>query len=334
MENQQISLTAFESITLQRPLKLFKGALTQSKSFGTPFVPDPEFLIRLTTDYRSHQAILRDNAGEHFKNLENYLRQRHQPSTVTLQAMSQRIGVSTGEMATWVHGNKDGPLLPRLLELFALFENVPYRLAAHTLDTKVLCPGCQANILDDREIFWKAQEVVFGQPEYVFADRLLSAAIGASSLFQLLLGFSGHKTDWAEFYALADPRRHPIGNWLAGIQNVRDLESLADMAIEMQQMNDEACQVPYERLRKWSAGADLMPVDVAKALSAAMGEQNRYLLPAYIARALAFVIDFLCAAAPTLAPERETIQKIVHERFVGLGQNFRIALAKQAREAK
>lgn len=334
MENLQITRTDFEPITLQRPMKLFKGALTQSKSFGTPFIPDPEFLVRLTTDYRSHQAILRDNAGEHFKNLENYLRQRHQPSPVTLLAMSQKIGVSTEDMASWVHGNEDGPLLPRLLELFALFENVPYRFATHTLDTEVLCPSCRANILDDRDVFWRKQAIAFGQPEYVFAERLLSATIGASFLFQLFLGLTGHKIDWAEFFALADPDRHPIGNWLAGIQKARSLGSLADMAVEMQQMNDKDCQVPYERLKKWSAGTDLMPVAVVKALSTAMNDLNRYLLPGYIARALAFVIDFLVAAAPAPVPERVRIQEIVHERFAGVGQNFRIALAKQARETK
>jgi hypothetical protein len=334
MENPQISRTAFEPITLQRPMKLFKGALTQSKSFGTPFVPDPDFLVRLTTDYRSHQAILRENAGEHFKNLDNYLRQRHQPSSVTLLTMSQKIGVSTEDMASWVHGNEDGPLLPQLLDLFALFENVPYRIAAHTMDTEVLCPCCQANILDDRDVFWRKQDIAFGQPEYVFADRLLYAAIGATHMCQLLLRFNGHRIDWTDFFALADPDRHPIGNWLAGIQKARNLGSLVDMAIEMQQMKEEICQVPYERLRKWSAGTDLMPVAVAKVLSRAMNDKNRYLLPGYIARALAFVIDFLVAAAPAPVPKRVRIQKIVTERFAGVGKNFRIALAKPGTELR
>ncbi|MFN4327056.1 MAG: hypothetical protein ACK4FP_14355, partial [Azonexus sp.] len=107
--------------------------------------------------------------------------------------------------------------------------------------------------------------------------------------------------------------------------------SLPDLAAKMQLMSATECHVPYERLRKWSAGMDLMAVSVAKALSNASRRHNWHWTSFFLARALTFVIDFLMAAAPGAKPKRQSIQAIVADRFVGLGQNLRIAMAKRAK---
>ena len=113
MENLQIDEFQFGPITLQRPMRLFKGALAQSKVYGEPFVPDREFLIRLFTDHRSHQAMIRKSAGEQFKNFENYVRGKHQPSPVTIRVMSQKLGIKPDQLTQLAHGKQDGPWLQR-----------------------------------------------------------------------------------------------------------------------------------------------------------------------------------------------------------------------------
>ena len=315
-------------------MKLFKGALTHSKAYREPFVPDPDFLIRLITDYRSHQAIIRENAGEHFKNFENYIRGKHQLSPGTLRAMSKKLGVDLDEIAKWSHGRPDGPLLPDLLNIFSLVESLPYRFTTHMLDTEVLCPCCKNNILNDRDAFWTKQSVAFNEPEYEFAERILRATIGASFFWIVLERFSGKTTDWPDVYTLAHRCRYPIAHWLSDIQASYRVNSLAELAVKMQAMDSPECHVPYERLKKWSSGMDLLPVSVAKALSLAAGHNNGHWISFFLARTLSFAIDFLVAAAPGAEPKRQIIQEIVENRFIGLGQNLRIAMARQAAESK
>jgi hypothetical protein len=315
-------------------MKLFKGALTHSKAYRESFVPDPDFLVRLVTDYRSHQAIIRQGAGAHFKNFDNFIRGKHQLSPVTMRAMSEKLGVELDEIAKWPHGKEDGPLLPDLLNIFSSIESLPYRFTTHILDAEVLCSCCKNNILDDRDAFWTQQNIVFNEPEFGFAERILRATIGASFFWILLGRFAGEKTDWPDVYMLAHRCKYPIAHWLSAIQTSYRVNSLAELAVKMQAMDSPDCHVPYERLKKWSSGMDLLPVSVAKALSQASGHNNEHWISFFLARALSFVIDFLVAAAPGAEPKRQVIQEIVENRFVGLGQNLRIAMAKQANEAK
>ncbi len=331
MENLQQQEYGFGEVTLQRPMRLFKGSISQAKTYGSPFTPDLDFLVRLVTDYRSHQAILREEAGQHFKNFENHVRGRHKLSPVTLQTVSKKIGMTPETLAPWVHGRQDGPLAPELLKLFCLVEDVPYQFMSHALDTEVRCPCCKKNILDDRDAFWRKQSIAVNAPEYEFADRILSATIGASYFAMLLVNFTEQKIDWDDIYTLSHQCKHPMGHWLTDIQGCLEVASLPDLAAKMQLMSATECHVPYERLRKWSAGMDLMAVSVAKALSNASRRHNWHWTSFFLARALTFVIDFLMAAAPGAKPKRQSIQAIVADRFVGLGQNLRIAMAKRAK---
>lgn len=334
MENFQSAQTTFAAVTLQRPMKLFKGALTKVKVYGEPFYPDLDFLVRLITDYRSHQAMIRQSAGNHFKNFENHMRGKHQQSTSTLQGMSQILGVEPADIASWVHGKQDGPLVPEVLKFFSLVESIPYKFASHTLDTELLCPCCEKNILDDRDAFWNKQTVTYNEPEYSFADRILTATIGASFFGIMFVGLTCKQIDWPDIFKLAQPDKHPIGNWLSDIQDSYGATSLANLVVKIQQMESPELHVPYERLKKWSSGMDLMPVTVAKALSKASGYHNYYWISFFLARALSFAVDFLMAATPVNEPKRQIIQSIVEDRFVGLGQNLRIAMAKWGKEAK
>lgn len=328
MENLLQEEYGFGNVTLQRPMRLFKGAITQTKAYGVPFTPDLDFLVRLVTDYRSHQAILREAAGQHFKNLENYVRGEHQTSSVTLQMISKTIGITPEVLASWAHGRPNGPLVPELLKLFCLVENVPNKFMSHALDTEVLCPYCKMNILDDRDTFWHKQSIAFDRPEYEFAERILTAGIGASCFAMLFVNHTEEKIDWDDIYKLSHQSKHPMGHWLNDVQRGLAVASLADLAEKMQLMSSTECHVPYERLKKWSAGTDLMAVSVAKALSNASKRHNWHWTSFLLARSLTFVIDFLMAAAPGVEPKRQSIQAIVADRFIGLGENLRIAMKK------
>lgn len=333
MENLQIDEFQFGPITLQRPMRLFKGAFAQSKIYGEPFMPDCEFLVRLFTDHRSHQAMIRKSAGGQFKNFENYVRGKHQPSPVTIQVMSQKFGVKPDQLTQLVHGKQDGPLAPKVLKLFSLIENIPYEFTSRTLDTEVHCPCCKNNILDDRDAFWVKQPVAINKAEYEFADRMLSATIGASFLEIALVNLGDKKIDWTNIYTLADQSKYPMSHWLLNVQASYGVSSLAELARKMQLMEYPECHVSYERLKKWSSGADLMPISVAKALCKASGQNHWDLVSFFLARTLTFIIDFLVAAAP-VEPKRQVIQKIVDDRFVNLGNNLRIAWAKGSKELK
>lgn len=323
----------FDPVTLQRPMRLFKGALSPTRTFDVPFEPDIDFLVRLVTDYRSHQALIRKSAGNQFKNLENLLRQRNQSSKGTIELISRAIEVKPEEIQAWAHGDEDGPLLPQLLQMFALLESVPSQFTAQALDIEVPCPCCKANILGDRDIFWHSQSILFEPPEFRFAERLLMAVIGANALFMLWIRLTdeANEVDWPHLYDLARPNHHPIGNWLAEIQVALGANSLSDLAEKMQLMGTPECNVPYERLKKWSSGMDLMPINVAKALCTEAGSHNKYWVSFFLARAIAFVIDFLVAATTEDAPKRVDVQSIVHHRLMGLGDNIKIAFAERAK---
>ncbi len=168
--------------------------------------------------------------------------------------------------------------------------------------------------------------------EYEFADRMLSATIGAGFLaIQLGNHLGDKKINWTDIYTLADHFKYPMSHWLLNVKASYGVSSLAELAINMQLMEYSECHVPHKRLKKWSSGADLMPVSVANALCKASGQNYWHWVSFFLARTLTFIVDFLVAAAP-VEPKRQVIQKIVDDRFVNLGHNLCIAWAKRSQE--
>lgn len=316
---------AFTPITLYRPMRVYKTALAPSASIGIPFVPDGDFLVRMVTDYRSHKAILRAEVDGDFKNLENLLRGRHQLSAKTMSSLSERLNVSSEELATWVHGEKDGPLAPNLLRLFSLLETVPGGLTSQVLAAPVFCNCCGANMLAGRDLFWARQLVSYAPAEVEFAERLLKAAVGAACVFDVMASIAGKTFPWENLTALVHPSKYPMGHWLELMLTHYQVSSLIDLSVKMQLMPAPECRVPYERLKKWSSGQDLMPVAVAKALIKGTSQPNRLWLCFMLARTITFVIDFLCSAGP-IRPMRMQAQEIVYCRINALIANMRIAI--------
>lgn len=323
---------AFAPITLYRPMQVFKTALAPSASIGAPFVPDGDFLVRLVTDHRSHQAILRAEADGEFKNLENLLRGKHQLSTKTMSSLSGRLNVTSEELATWVHGQERGPLAPNVLGIFALLETVPGALASQVLATPVLCRCCGANMLDDRDVFWGRQQVSYAPAEYEFAERLLRASVGAARVFIVIAEIVGKTFSWDDLTSLAHPSKYPMGHWLELMQPHYQASSLIELSVKMQLMPAAECRVPYERLKKWSSGKDLMPVAIARRLIEGTSEPNRLWLRFMLARTMTFIIDFLCSAGP-IKPTRLQAQEIVYCRVNMLVANMRTAIIEERKKA-
>lgn len=316
---------AFLPITLQRPMQLFNAALVPAASLGQPFVPNHDFLVRLVTDHRSHQAMLRAEAAGEFKNLENFLRGRHRQSSTTKSAISKRLAITPTELASWAHGREDGPLAPKLLNIFAMLETIPGAVASQALAKVVLCSCCGRNMLDDRAVFWNRQSIAYGASEYEFAERLLRAAVGGSGIIRFIAELTGETIASEELDGLAHPSRYPMSHWLELVQAHYRVSTLVELSVKMQLMAAPECRVPYARLKKWSSGQGLMPVAVAQALASGTGGPNSLWSSFLLARTLTFVIDFLVSAAPGSEPERSRVQEIVYCRLRGLGQNVRMA---------
>ena len=324
---------AFAPITLFRPMQIFRTSLGSSTSIGTSFLPDHDFLVRIVTDYRSHQAMLRTEADDNFKNLENLLRGRHQLSQKTLLSLSQRLNVAPEELVTWVHGQDDGPLAPKLLGFFALLETIPGAVTSEALATAVLCNCCGGNMLDDRDVFWGRQPVLYCSAEYEFAERLLRATVGAVSIMRSIAGIVGETFSWEELCSLAHPSKYPTSHWFELVQQHYHVSSLSELSVKMQLMSASECWVSYGRLKKWSSGQDLMPVVVAKALTKGTSEPTRLWLSFMLARAITFIIDFLCSATST-KPTRLQVQEIVYCRLNALVQNLRLAKGQKTKYAR
>lgn len=69
---------SFEPIILQRPLLLFQSAIVLEP--GEARAPDPDFLAHLL-EGTGHQEQIRRAVGKQFKNLKNFLRGSHMPTT-------------------------------------------------------------------------------------------------------------------------------------------------------------------------------------------------------------------------------------------------------------
>jgi hypothetical protein len=275
-------------------------------------VPDADFLVRLITDYRGHRDMLRSEIDVDFKNFENMMRGRHQLSTTSLSSLSRRFGVAPDELTSWIHGNEHGALAPNLLGIFSLLETVPSAIASQVLAIPVLCKCCGANMLDDRNVFWRRQLVSYATPEYEFAERLLRATVGAACIFAAIAGVLGKPFHLEDVSSIAHPSKYPISHWLKLMQAHYGVSSLTD----------------YGLLKKWSSGSELMPVAVATALTKNTNEPIRLALYFTLARTICFIVDFLCSAA-LVKPTRVQAQEIVYGRINGLIANMRMAITEE-----
>lgn len=295
-----------------------------------PKAPTPEFLVRLFTGHVSHQAYIRHAAGRHYKNLENLIRGKHEVSMTTKQVLVSSVGLSLEDLEKLSGSAPDGPLIPELLAIFHVFEGIPTRVTSGILDREVLCPCCNQNLLNDVDDWWHMHAPGMRRAEYHFAERLLNGIIGAEICVNVLELFQERaELPLDRFGVLAEPSRYPIGNWLAEAQVSMSCNSLADLAAAMQLRGDEGINFSHGRLKKWSAGQDVMPLEAGEAIAEACGQTKRGGRRLIAARTIALVTDFVAASLPVVTDTvgRIVAQEIVYNRLEQLGGNLQIAMA-------
>lgn len=305
---------------------LFKGALGLTP--GVAGIPDPEFLTRVLSKYPSHQAWLRDLAGDDYKNVENLLRGRSQPTPRTLAELSQRFGLSAEQLNGLAHGRKDGPLLPELLLLLRLIEGVPFWVFKFLMTQDLICPQCGANALHDADVWWGRQPLRIGKAEYEFAERLLAALTVGSCFWEMLplLGPTGNDPTEPS-PSLTDPGGHPIGNWLTAVRGAYRCGNFFDLAHHLPFEEDETDPITQPRLKKWSSGQDLIPLEAGFRLIAGLPDAKVLERGLIAARVLALVADFLCAATIDTTPSsKKNVRQIIFDRHQVLTTNLLISI--------
>lgn len=296
---------------------------------GCPKAPAPEFLVRLLTDFASHQAGIRKAAGSNYKNLENLIRGKHKVSHTTKMVLASVLGISSGVLDSLEASSPDGPLVPAILTMFQIVEGLPMRVTSGLLATVVPCPCCKHNLLDDVGAWWSTHAPGVGQVDYQFVERLLNAVLGAGLLERIVASLTDRTTlDLDRMGELANPLRHPIGNWLSEAQEIMSCQSLAELSATMQLRGGVGANFSHGRLKKWSAGQDVMPLAAGEAIAEACGQKSNGMRRLKAARAISLVTEFVAAVRPesSAITGRRKAQEVVHARLVQLEQNLLLAI--------
>ena len=321
--NGEIIVTEFPNVTVSHELGPYGRMLGLAPRVST--TPDPEFLVRLLTDDTSHQAFIRQAAGDKFKNLVNLVRGRHRVSQTTKQSLASQFGVPLKLVEELEGSAEDGPLIPKLLALFHLVEIIPRHATEGLLSKEVPCACCGKNMLGDTAEWWVKHAPGMGPVECHFAERLLIALLGVSVCERLVRLFVKNVEPALEnLAALANPLHHPIGNWLYEAMDAISCDTFAEVAIAMQLRGGEGAKFSHGRLRKWSSGQDVMPLKAGRAIAEACDHTKSGERRLIAARAIALVTDFVSASLP--ANDRKVAQAVVHARLLRLNENFEITI--------
>jgi hypothetical protein len=288
---------------------------------GYSSVPSGEVLVRIFSDFPIHQALLRDLAGAHFKNFENHLRGKHQVSPTTLRGIAKKLGVDERLVTEMKHGQAEGPLLPALLSLFGIMEALPNLVYAAIVKTGIPCQHCGENLIDDRDIWWKKQSLRLPKPVYDLIERVLGALLVATG-FGVLTKKIERESPIQELIGLSHPSRHPFGHWITKVMQARGVESYFDLCSEHAA---DDFSINENRSSKWASGGELLPIKIARLLTARLPGAEALVLDVYAARTMAFLVDLAAAAAPLkamLGPTRKRAQDLIYRRLETINQHI------------
>lgn len=326
---EKLAATPFEAVTVIRIPGPYGRFLNLKAGIAMP--PDPEFVVRLISDHKSHQAYLRQQASHEYKNLEHHLRGKHKLSARSRIELAQRLGVNMEWLAQLDGHAPDGALWPELLALFQLVEALPMQLASTPLHQQVDCPHCKTNILDDVDRWWPKNANQLSPIAYRFAERLLKALLGAGLIERVFRSDKHAQLSLTRLHALAHAAHHPIGNWLLEAQLALSCNSLAELEMKLEL---RGVSFSHARLKKWSSGQDVMPLKAAQAIVNACAQAGPDMLGVRAARTLALLSDFIAASVPqdSSLSSRHRIQEILSSRLAHLNNNM--ILGSKASEGK
>jgi hypothetical protein len=321
----EILIVPFEQMTLRRPMQLFKGILGLTPNVPAP--PDPEFLYRLITGQLSVNAGLRDQVGGQFKTLENLIRKRHASTDRSVNALTAKLGLkSEEELFELSHGNANGSLFPQLGNIFCFLEGIPLKVFSAITAKEVLCPCCNANMMEDKNVWWGGQAIRLKSAEYGFVERLLNTVVGSYIGIQFLSGNEKFQS-WEWISSMANPERHPIGNWLAEVRTHYDCDNLLKLETRFQLRGHEGDEITHRRLKDWSSGQDLMPMKAVSTLISGLSDEDSLKIQHLVARTFALAVDFICSAAEVDDKRnRKVAQGMVYQRLCALREKILLQL--------
>jgi hypothetical protein len=327
----------YPALTIRRPLNHFSKSLGLTP--GVTAVPSCEVLTKLLMGAASHQAAVRQQLNRtEFQDLANFVRGAHEPLQRTLDALGQRIGVDQETLSKFKHGNRDGPLLPLLLEALQAVEGFFSFIFGRTTEGVSACSCCGANVLDDVDAFWTASpQVRLEAPEYQFVERALASLLGWR-MFRLFLN-SGTTSQGSCFSTLpvdpANPAQYPVSNWLHSVRQHFGCANSSELEKRLASLPDDrrlGRPLTQLLLNKWACGENLVPLDRGVSLVRAIqgGESLRFGLME--ARALAFIHEFVGAAGEG-SPPPTVIRAVVFNRMEEMSRMARFNLTRLMKQS-
>jgi hypothetical protein len=326
------ALSPFWPLVIARPLKLFSKTLGLTP--GVEGVPSREYMVRVLSDYPTHQALVRALTGDHFPNFVNHVRGKHRISPTTLKAIAGRFGPNVGpnEIAAMVHGSSDGPLLPALLSLWGLFEAIPNLFFANMVKAGIPCPHCGGNLIDDRDAWWTKQPLTLPKSAYELVERMLGAILVGTGFYAYFKNID-REALLDHIVQLAEPSKHPFGNWIDNVKQSRGAASYFDLCAA----SADGTLLPFDenRLSKWASGGELLPLALGGRLIAGLPDATALELDLYASRAIAFVLDLVIATTPgATAPRREAAQDMIFRRLTTLQDHAILFIRTAQKQAK
>ena len=298
----------FEPVTIYRPMKLFKGTL--GLTINQKDSPNPEFLVRLITSYPSHQAMIRNQAGDQFKNFTHYIRGQHEVSQTTLRLLCQNFGMTLEELQNLQHKKDDGPLLPEILECFYWIEGFYQKVYEALTSGEVLCKHCNSNIMNDTKAWWSLQNMAVDPPEYQFLERILSVIVGGTFIYNFFNN-STNNSKVIKASNLGMMNHRPIGNWLAVVMQAYECTNLKEFA---EQLQIKGIDISHELLKKWSSEQILIPLADADTIIKDLPNKGELFAMLLISRSLALSVDFLRSSIRgTTYIQHRIAQKVIFE---------------------
>lgn len=252
-----------------------------------------------------------------------------------MEVVADALNVDVELLEEAKHGKSDGPLWPHLQETLWMVETFSSTAFKGLTSVPVLCPNCNANVIDDVDVWWHdamgSIRIEISRPEFLFAERLMRALIGWNTFMGLLDGKNTQGIgNWLE---LAHPKKHPIGNWLRVLMNARSVKGLQGIIDDLPLEGGESDIAPrLPRLKEWSSGMTLIPFHTGELLMAGLADEQELLLHFRLARAIVFVQDFLAAAALNLPNHDEVVvRELVSNRLQTLSLNIGMSLASASK---
>jgi hypothetical protein len=309
----------FELVTIHRPMVLFGRALHLTPE--VPAVPDSLFLLCLVTGHESGEAALRHYLGEkNFKNLENLIRQTHKTTDGILDRLAELLDVDRDLLLGLVHGRREGPLLPQLIDLFVGLEAIANRMFASLTSKAVSCPCCGGDIMADSEAWWDRQLIRLGTNERRFIDRLLGSLVGLS-FFNMVVDSDGPGPDFTGF---SKPPKHPMGNWVEWLVKTSGCKSVRAFC-EQFPIEFEKGAISERQVGRYRRGEVLIPFIPAEEIIQAMPDPGKARLLLIVARTLSLACEFVAAASKE-SIEFGAAQALVHSRFEQLHWKRQVAI--------